>query len=248
MLKTAVIIAGGEGTRLMPLTADRPKTLVEVAGKPMLQWILEWLKAYGINHVVIGVAHRKEKIIDFVRTNDGFGMKVDFSGHTLEGGTAQGFKLAISRHVDKDDKNFLAMNGDELTNMNIINLYDTHMKTGAMVTHALSPLYCRFSIVEKDPNDRAKAAGFVYGKKLDIHVSMGIYMFNRDIVDRIPDTGSIEELVFKPLASEGKLGAHYITDTEHWVSVNSIKDVKEGSEEVLRWASGDVSPRKIVYK
>ena len=71
-MKSAIIIAGGAGLRLMPLTQDVPKTLVDIGNHPILYWIVKWLKRHGIDHLVIGVAYKKEKIFDFIRQNAGF--------------------------------------------------------------------------------------------------------------------------------------------------------------------------------
>src|SRR5437870_2588440 len=66
MYKTAVIIAGGEGSRLKPLSNNKPKAMVVVNARPMLYWILRWLKFHGVKNVVLGVAYKKEKIISYL--------------------------------------------------------------------------------------------------------------------------------------------------------------------------------------
>ena len=231
MIKTAVIIVGGEGSRLRPLTEDRPKTLVEVGGKPVLYRIIQWVKSYGINHIVLGVAYKKEKIYEYMKENDNFGLKVDFSEHTVEGGTAQAFKLAIDRFVNDDV--FLAMNGDELTNMDISKMFEKHKLYNPYVTMALAPFDCRFSVV--GIGDDPKITGFEYGKKLqNIPVSIGVYIFSSEIRHLIPASGSIEDLVFTKLAKEGKMVSHMLADSDDWISINSIKDIEEATEKLKR--------------
>jgi NDP-sugar pyrophosphorylase family protein len=232
MIQTAVIIAGGEGARLKPLTNDRPKAMVEISGKPMLYWIIHWLKSNGIKHLVIGVAYKKEKIIDYLKENKDFGLEVDISEHTLEGGTAQGFKLAISRFVKDED--FLGMNSDEITNLNFANFVKVHESKKPLVTMALAPFHCRFSVVSvcKD----GAISGFKYGYKLkDVPVSIGIYILNKKILDLIPDTGSIEDLVFAKLAPQKKMASYILSGNEGWISVNDIKNVKEAEEHLKSW-------------
>ncbi|MDE1854715.1 MAG: nucleotidyltransferase family protein [Candidatus Micrarchaeota archaeon] len=233
MLKTAVIIAGGEGSRLAPLTVDRPKTLVEVNGKPILYWVLRWLKKGGIKNVVIGVAYKKDKIFDYMNANQNFGFNVKFSEHTLEGGTAQAFKLAITRHVKDDD--FLAMNADELTNLDISKLYQTHReKEGTVATLSLAPFYSKFSVVTFDEDKTA--TGFTYGARVkDVFVSDGIYIFSSKILDYLPDTGSIETAVFHKLAGTGKIRVHQMADGEEWYSINTIKELKEVESMKPKW-------------
>jgi mannose-1-phosphate guanylyltransferase len=168
-----------------------------------------------------------------MKKHDNFGLKVDFSEHTLEGGTAQGFKLAIKRFV-KDD-NFLAMNGDELTNMNLSKFFARHTEKKSLVTMALAPFHCRFSVVELDDG---KISGFKYGYKLpNVPVSIGIYLFNFKIYDLIPEKGSIEDLVFAKLAKEKKMESYMFSGDEEWVSVNTIKDIADAEERIKVWFS-----------
>jgi NDP-sugar pyrophosphorylase family protein len=227
MIETAVIIAGGEGSRLKPLSNNKPKAMVEVNGRPMLYWIVRWLKFHGIRNLVIGVAYKKEKIISYLKQNKNFGLNISFSVHTLEGGTAQGFQLAISRFVTDD--NFIAMNCDEITNLNLGNLIRAHEQQGPIVTMALAPFYCRFSVVETLPNGFIK--GFKYGHMLqDVPVSIGIYVFNRKILDHIPAQGSIEHAVFTPLAKKNQIAGYHLAPDEQWISVNDTKNVREVEE------------------
>jgi len=234
MIKTAVIIAGGAALRLRPLTEDKPKTLMEVKGKPMLHWILLWLKKNGIEHVVIGVAYKKEQVYAYVRAND-FGMKIDFSEHTVEGGTAQAFKLAINRFIKDED--FLAMNGDELTNLEISKLWDVHKAHNSVLTLALAPFHCRFSVVDVD--GEGKLVGFERDKKLkNALIHIGINVFNKRMLEYIPDTGNIEEIVFKKLISENKgVFSYTLGGNEEWMSVNTQKDLDEANSYLTSWLS-----------
>ncbi|HLC58416.1 MAG TPA: nucleotidyltransferase family protein [Candidatus Nanoarchaeia archaeon] len=234
MITTAVLIAGGEGTRLRPLTDDRPKPLVEIAGKPILQWIIEWLKSYGIKKLVIGVSYKKEKIYEFMEKNNNFGLEVCFSEHSLDGGTAQGFGLAIQRHI-KGEENFIAMNGDELTNLDLGEMMRTHREKLPHVTMALAPFSCPFSVVETDPKE-GTIVGFKYGKTLrQVPISIGIYIFNKGILSLIPERGSIENEVFRSLAQEKKMVPYHLMSGEEWVSVNALKDIEEAEKKLDEW-------------
>lgn len=231
-MDTAVMIAGGRGLRLSPLTDDRPKTLIPVAGRPILYYIINWLKSYDVSHLVIGVAHMKEKIYEYMKENDNFGMDVDFSEHTVDGGTAQGFKLAIGRFVKDED--FFAMNSDELTNMDLRELERAHMRHRPMLTLALAPFHIRLSVIDHDGEN--KITKFTYGKKMpDIKISNGIYAFNRGITDYIPDTGSIENTAFVRLTEEGKARGHTMKENEDWCTVNTAKDIEEAEEKLRLW-------------
>ncbi|HEX9240797.1 MAG TPA: sugar phosphate nucleotidyltransferase, partial [Candidatus Bathyarchaeia archaeon] len=106
MPRTAVVLSGGEGIRLRPITADLPKGLVKVSGKPLLRWVVEWLKANKISNIVVGVAYLKEHMIDFFGDGAPFGVNIQYSVHSVRGGTGEGFRLATSRYVD--DETFFA--------------------------------------------------------------------------------------------------------------------------------------------
>jgi NDP-sugar pyrophosphorylase family protein len=231
-IRTAVVIVGGEGSRLAPLTKDMPKTLVEVSGKPLLYWIIRWLKKYGITHLVLGVSYKKEKIYEYMKENDNFGLEVDISEHTIEGGTAEAFGLAIKRFV-KDDA-FVAMNGDELTNLNLENMKALYFKYKPIVTMALSPFPCRFSVVKFDSSNTVTS--FEYGKKLNaIPISIGVYIFDKKIIDFIPSSGSIENTTFAELINSGKIKGKMISGDEEWISINTPKDVKEAEKIPQTW-------------
>ncbi len=232
MIRTAVVIAGGRGERLKPLTDDRPKAMVEIGGRPLIGWVLDWLRSEGIRRVVIGIAWRGDRIVDFIRGGGALGLDVQFSEHTLEGGTAEGFRLAIERYVDDDD--FLAMNCDEITNLSLARLLAAHRAGGNPVTMALAPFYCRFSVVELQPDGRI--TGFKYGRYIpEAPVSIGVYLFHSSVRPLLPRQGSIEDLLFTRLAAEGRLTGCMLADGEEWISVNDAKNIREAEEVLRRW-------------
>ncbi len=232
-IRTAVMIVGGEGTRLRPLTDDLPKTLVKVGGEPILYWKILWLKSFGIKHLVLGVAYRKDKIYEYMRENNNFGLDVDFSEHTVEGGTAEGISLAIKRFVRDDD--YLVMNGDDLTYILLDKMMEAHRKKKPMVTMGLSTLNVRSSIVDIEDGI---ITGFRYGGKIiGVYLSMGVYIFNKNIEQILTDKGSIEDLVFAKLANERKMASYLLTERECWYSINTVKELAEVEEEKETWVN-----------
>ncbi len=145
-IKTAILLVGGRGFRMSQMTEDKPKVMVEVCGKPIIYWVINWLKKHGIENIVLGVSYKKDVIIDYIKKNSSFGLNVKFSEHSIEGETGEGFRLAIERHVD--DENFIAMNGDELTNLDLDKLTSSHLKNNSFATIAISPLKSPFGVVE----------------------------------------------------------------------------------------------------
>ena len=208
-----------------------PKTLLDVGGKPILYWVLNWLKQYGVSHLVLGVAYKKEMIYEYMEENDYFGFTVDFSEHTIEGGTAEGFRLA-ARYVYDD--NFIAMNSDELTNMNLDAMWKSHISKGMPLTMALSSYNARLSVVKIDKEGRLLS--FEYAHKIpEILVSVGIYAFRREICNLIPENGSIEDLLFAKLVSDRLADSYILGGGEEWVSVNNQKELLEAEKAIRGW-------------
>lgn len=133
----AMLFAAGLGTRLRPLTDRRPKALVEVAGRPLLEWALLKLKASGVEQVVVNVHHFSGMIREFLRSEKNFGMEVFISDESdLLLDTGGGLKKAQA-FFEKTDQPFIAMNVDVLSTIDLPSLYDSHHKSGAMATLAV---------------------------------------------------------------------------------------------------------------
>jgi len=219
-IRTGVILVGGAGLRMLPLTKDLPKAMIKLRGEPILYWTLNWLKKSGLRHIVLGVAYRKEMIINYIKNNP-FGLNIDFSVHTIDGETGEGFRLAIERYVP--DENFLAMNGDELTNLDLNKLVNFHLKHRPVATIVVSPMRSPYGIVEIRGND---IVGFKEKPILrDKFISTGVYIFNRKILDHLPKKGALEETTFPSLAKKGCLKAYELGENERWLTINSVKDL-----------------------
>ena len=131
-----MIFAAGLGTRLKPLTDNCPKALIPVGGKPMLQIVIEQLKKYGFNEIILNVHYLAEQIYDFVEQNNQFGIKISFSDETdklLETGGG----LWKARDFFDDGKPFLLCNADVLTNINLEKFYNAHVQSNAISTLAV---------------------------------------------------------------------------------------------------------------
>lgn len=225
-IRTAVVLAGGEGLRLRPLTEHVPKVMIPVAGKPILEWILRWLLKNGISHIIIGLAYKKEIVIEYLNKIQ-LEVELSYSEHTVEGGTGEGFRLAISRYVK--DETFLAMNGDELTDICVSDFANFHSQSGSLATIAVSPMRVPFGIVELNGDF---VVGFREKPVLNSYcVSTGVYIFNHRILDFLPQKGNIETETFPKLASQGLLKAY--RHQGFWGTINTVKDIREVEKELL---------------
>ncbi len=131
----AMILAAGLGTRLKPLTAERPKALVKVNGKPLLQILIERLKAFAIGEIIINVHHFGRQIIDFVQQHDSFGLHIEFSVEDALLDTGGGLKKAA--WFFDDGQPFLVHNVDVLTDLDYMRMLRYHNETQALVTLAV---------------------------------------------------------------------------------------------------------------
>lgn len=228
-IDTAVVLAGGQGDRLKPLTNGLPKGMVEICNKPLLQWIIEWLRNNDVREIVLGVAYLKEKIIDYFGDGTKFDVNIRYSVHTVDGGTGEGFRMAINRYTDRNV--FFAMNGDQITDLNLNNLANFHMNYDAVATMAVTNLHCPYGHVEID--DEHDVAGFIE-KPVCLHMSCntGIYVFNREILHYLPERGDIEKTAFLSLAKSHRLKAYPFKG--FFVTVNTHKDLIEAERELER--------------
>jgi len=228
-IDTAIILAGGPATRMKPLTDTVPKGMINILGKPLLQWIIEWLRSYEIRNIVLGVAYMKDKIIEYLKAGLEFGVNIKYSVHTVEGGTGEGFRLAIERHVSRE--NFFALNGDQITNLNLKRLEKFHLKHGQVATMVVTNPSCPFGHVRI--NRSLDVTEFVEKPHCSVAVcNAGIYVFNRHILRFLPKKGDVEKTTFPSLAKTRQLKAYAFKG--FFTTVNTLKDLIEAEKELQR--------------
>ena len=221
----AIVLGGGFGTRLRPLSCTRPKLLFPVANRPLLDWTLERLAKSGIEEVVLAVNYMAEA---FVRRygNSTYGMKITYSKEARPLRTGGPIKKA-EKLVGRGGP-FLVLNGDILTNMDYAELLKKHKEKKATATIALCRVEdpSRYGIAELTKNnrirkfvekpDRRKAPGNL--------ANAGIYVLEPELFDYIPGGRpvSIENEVFPKLAEEGKIYGHSFNGL--WVDIGEPAD------------------------
>ncbi|RLG41039.1 MAG: nucleotidyltransferase, partial [Thermoproteota archaeon] len=143
----AVILAGGYGKRLRPLTIDKPKPLVEIAGKPILLWQIEWLKKYNIDEIVLLVGYLRDKIIEYIGSGRKFDVKVTYVVEDEPLGTGGALKNA--EPVLRNEEKFLVLNGDIITNLDPLKLL-ANVNENIVVSIAAVPLRSPYGILSID--------------------------------------------------------------------------------------------------
>lgn len=133
----AMILAAGLGTRLRPLTNDRPKALVEVAGHTLLEITLRRLASFGIREVIVNVHHFADMVVEYLHANDSFGMRVEISREDVLLDTGGGLKKAAWFFLQGDGDSFILHNVDVLSTIDLRRIADFHEQTGALATLAV---------------------------------------------------------------------------------------------------------------
>lgn len=223
-----VILAGGFGKRLKPLTDDRPKPMIEILDKPIIEWQLKLLERNNIKEIIICVGYLKEQIINYVGSGNRFNVKVAYTVEEEPLGTGGALKNTQSLLKDAKD-GFFMINGDILTNIDFVEV----SQKSSYNTLAVVPLKSPYGIVDFD--EKLNVTGFT--EKPNIKgkwINAGIYFFNEEIFEYLPDKGNIETTALPALAKEQKLKAKKF-DNSFWKSIDSHKDMEEASKEMIKF-------------
>jgi NDP-sugar pyrophosphorylase family protein len=190
-IKKAMILAAGEGTRLRPLTLTVPKPMLAVSGRPTLEWIIRWLKHYGVESAVINLHHQPQPVLDYFADGERQGVDIHFSVEETMLGTAGGIK----RVEDRLQPAFVLIYGDMLTDMDLSELFAYHRDCCAephitmMLSRAPNPWEC--GVVSIDESGRVMR--FVEKPPRDEIFSdltnAGILVIDGSILAEIPESG-----------------------------------------------------------
>jgi mannose-1-phosphate guanylyltransferase len=221
-----VILAGGLGKRLRPLTSDRPKPMIQINNTPIIELQVNWLKKSGITDIIVLVGHLKEKIKHHLADGKKFGVNISYIEENVPLGTGGALKNAKDHIIQNGntDSGFFVINGDILTNLDPFTISDK----GSM-TLALVPLKSTFGIVETNGDLVSKFIEKPFIK--DTWINAGVYYFSNEIFDYLPDNGNLETVTLPMLVEKQKLKAKRFSNN-YWRSIDSHKDVEEASKEV----------------
>lgn len=236
MIKTAIVLVGGKGLRLMPQTQDTPKTMINVCGKPLIHWIADWLIENKVKTIVLGVDYKKEIVIDYFK-RIGFNAEILFNYHHGAIGTGDALRLAIE-NIGINDKTFLTMNGDELTDLSIKNFLTFHNEYKPIASLIACPLRSPYGVMDID--NEYNVSAFREKPMIDNYfINAGIYLFDRQIIDYLPDKGSLEDKTFVKLAQIKKIKAFKYFG--FWHTIDTIKDLITVEEKIKLLNAGDVT-------
>ena len=216
----AVILAGGRGKRLRPVTDYIPKPLIPLNNTPVLEWQIKYLKKFGVNEIIICTGYKTEMIENYLKIKKDIGVKVVISKEKTPLGTGGAIKQAASQIKDKS---FFVINGDTITNIDLKKL--------SMVPNSIAAIELRtkFGIME---TEKSKVTKFREKKEIsDLWMNAGIYHLDKKIVKDLPRIGDIEKTVFPDYAKKGELNTVKFKNVK-WYSIDSFKEMEECSLEI----------------
>ena len=212
----AIILAGGRGKRLRPITDYVPKPLIPIRNIPIIEWQIKYLKKFGISEVIICSGY-KTKMIENYLNNKKLGIKITFSIEAKPLGTGGAIKKAGKKIKDKS---FLVINGDIITNIDLKKLIKKDN------TIASIQLQTKFGILQ---TDKDKIMKFNEKKEIkNVWMNAGIYHLNKETLKELPTVGDIEKTLFPDYAKKEKLSTIKFTNSK-WYSIDSFKDIEECS-------------------
>lgn len=219
-----VILAGGFGKRLKPLTDTRPKPMIEVLNIPIIEWQIRWFRRFGIKDFVICVGYMKDMIVDHIGNGARFDSRIEYSLEEKALGT--GGALLNAKDLVSSQGSFFVLNGDVLSELDpnkLLNIASSNVL-------AVVPLRSPFGVVELDENSKVK--GFIEKPEIsDKWINAGLYLFTEEVFSYLPIEGNIEVTALPWLAKRGILHAVRYRNV-FWRSIDSHKDIEEASKEI----------------
>ncbi|UFQ16033.1 MULTISPECIES: sugar phosphate nucleotidyltransferase [Streptomyces] len=235
----AILLVGGKGTRLRPLTVHTPKPMVPAAGVPFLTHQLARARAAGVEHIVLATSYLAEVFEPYFGDGSALGLHIEYVTETEPLGTGGAIRNVASRLRSAPDDPVLIFNGDILTGLDIRALVDTHETSGADVSLHLTRVADprAYGLVPTDPTGRVTAFLEKPQTPEEIvtdQINAGAYVFRRSVIDTIPAGRpvSVERETFPGLLSSG---AHLqgMVDSTYWLDLGTPQAFVRGSADLV---------------
>lgn len=228
----ALILAGGEGTRLRPLTSTVPKPVVPLVDRPFITFMIDWLRGHGVDDVVMSCGHLASGVRDVLGNGESVGVRLRYIEEPRPLGTGGALKFA----EDMLDDRFLMLNGDVLTDIDVTAQLAAHSASGARATLALYPVEdpSAYGLVRLDGNGSVRE--FVEKPAPDQidtnNISAGVYVLERSVLDLLVkgEPASIERDVFPRLVGDGLFGH---VSTGYWKDIGTPERYLEATFDIL---------------
>jgi mannose-1-phosphate guanylyltransferase/phosphomannomutase len=230
----AVVMAGGEGTRLRPLTSNQPKPMVPIVGKPCMEHILELLKQHGLSDVIVTVAFLPQAIRSYFGDGSSLGMDVGYSVEESPLGTAGSVRLA----ADKLDDTFLVISGDALCDVDLTKLIEFHREKKSSVTIGLksvdNPLEFGIVVTDEDGKIERFLEKPSWGQVFSDTINTGIYVLEPEVLRHIPTDRPYDfsKELFPLLLEMGRPMYGYVMDG-YWQDIGNLDQYRQANFDAL---------------
>ena len=230
----AVVMAGGEGTRLRPLTSNQPKPMVPIVGKPCMEHVIELLRTHGFEEIVVTLAFMPQAIRAHFGDGESLGVSINYSVEEQPAGTAGSVRLARKQL----DDTFLVISGDALCDVDLGSLVEAHRRSGAAATIGLKsvddPL--EFGIVVTDDDGRVER--FLekpsWGQVFSDTINTGIYVVEPDVLRHVPGDRPFDfsQELFPLLLEMGRPLHGQVLDG-YWQDIGTLEQFRQANLDVL---------------
>ncbi len=224
---TAVVLAGGKGTRLMPETDETPKPLMPVGGQPVVEILLKQMRRTGVSTIHMAVNHLAEKIEAALGDGSKLGLKISYSPEEKPLSTVGPLKL-----IKNLPEHFIVANADVITDLNFEKIFKQHLESNSDLTIASYQRHSQADYGVLSVEESGQVVGFNEKPVFNFVVSMGIYVFSKNILDFVPaDTAyGFDTLMFE-LLDKGAAINSYPFDG-YWLDIGRHDDYARANNDV----------------
>jgi mannose-1-phosphate guanylyltransferase / phosphomannomutase len=242
----AVIMAGGQGTRLRPLTSDQPKPMIPIVNLPCMEHIVGLLGRHGFTDIAVTLQFLPDEIMDYFGDGSEWGVSIGYSIEDAPAGTAGSVKMA-EQQLGLEGERLLIISGDALTDADLSRLVEFHEQKGAEATMVLksveNPLDFGIVITEEDGAISRFLEKPAWGQVFSDTVNTGIYLLEPSVMGEIPEDGEYDfsKELFPKLLDEGRPLYGYVTD-DYWEDIGTLEQFAGAQRDVLDGKVNGVRP------
>src|ERR671913_2496293 len=233
----AIIMAGGQGTRLRPLTSDQPKPMIRIVNLPCMEHIVNLLARHGITDIAVTLQFMPEEIQDYFGDGSEWGVNMSYSIEDAPAGTAGSVKMA-EQQLGLEGERLLIISGDALTDADLSRLVEFHEEKGSEATMVLksveNPLDFGIVITEEDGRISRFLEKPAWGQVFSDTVNTGIYFLEPSVMGEIPEEGEYDfsKELFPKLLDEGRPLYGFVTE-DYWEDIGTLEQFASAQRDVL---------------
>src|SRR5688572_30159479 len=242
----AIIMAGGQGTRLRPLTSDQPKPMIRIVNLPCMEHIVNLLARHGITDIGVTLQFMPEEIQDYFGDGSEWGVNMRYSVEDAPAGTAGSVKMA-EQQLGLEGERLLIISGDALTDADLTRLLRFHEEKGSEATMVLksveNPLDFGIVILEEDGRISRFLEKPAWGQVFSDTVNTGIYLLEPSVMDEIPEEGEYDfsKELFPKLLEAGRPMYGYVTE-DYWEDIGNLEQFASAQRDVLDGRVAGIRP------